>query len=573
MKKIFSILIVFFICSFAFASMQQFYQHDEEVKILSELSRKGGVSMPAFIYPVSGDTLNYFIENSNLDSKLCSEDNNVLKGLVAKFSGETLLVKMSDDFAFDVDLSFAPAFLYYSEKPANKDIKDKADDVDWIVQSNEIPDFLLAEADLKLSDYAFGHFEYGLTADSTFFHRNRFEHNIMILPLSAKVLENGRETDKRRVDNGPYHVYLSTGFSNMNFAIGRMRVSSSNGITGNFGAGDNFLYRNAAVLTLNAWPFTYQYMLNRFDSETSGNNFHTNLSGAEVPWFTMHKATMNLFDNHLNLGVYEAVLSYTTFEPRILSPFILMHNLLTYRNGNENNIFGLEADWTFDFGLGLHAQAVFDQIQLKGETKNKPNAYGLLANAKYTSKLGNGNITCFAEGVYTNPWLYLKAEEDDYATSDQKTEYYKYDLYVGNYIGSLWHSGDDNSNVCSYQDSNYIGYKYGPNTIVADVGAVYRLPSNVASADLMLKISGSKFEKAKSGKHHTPCVAEGKKSEMLIQVRVQDTVEFFNGGLSLTGIAAYQHYSNYKNVKSDTHNDIQTMVSICCRPLKFIKTE
>lgn len=573
MKKLISILIVFFICAFAFAGMQQFYQHDEEVRILSELSRKSGVSMPAYIYPVSGDTLEYFIENSGISQKLNGQDSKLLDEIKTKLQGGKMLVTMSDDFAFDVDLSFAPTFLFYSEEPANKDIKDKADDVDWIVKSNDIPDFLLAEADLKLSDYAFGHFEYGLTADSTFFHRNRFEHNMMILPISERVFENGRETDKRRVDNGPYHAYLSTGFSNMNLAIGRMRVSSSNGITGNLGVGDNFLYRNAAVFTLNAWPFTYQYMLNRFDSETIGNDYHTNLSGAEVPWFTMHKATMNLFDNHFNLGVYEAVLSYSTFEPRIFSPFILMHNLLTYRNGNENNIFGFEADWTFDFGLGLHAQAVFDQIQLKGETEDKPNAFGLLANAKYTAKLGNGNITCFAEGVYTNPWLYLKAEKDDYASDEQKTEYYKYDMYVGNYFGTLWHSGDDNGNVNSYQDSNYLGYKYGPNTILADVGAVFRLPNNTASADIMIKVSGYKYEKALSGKHHTPCVPTGKKSEVLFQVRAQDTVGLFNGGLSLTGIAAYQHYSNYKNVKSDTHNDLQTMVSICFRPLKFIKTK
>ncbi len=572
-KKTVLCIVLTCICSMAFASMQQFYQHDEKVRILAELCRKSGVSMPAYIYPVSGDTLNYFIENADLSSKMNEDDKESLAELKSKFSGDKLLVNMSEDFAFDVELTAAPTFLISSEKMDYRDIKDKADDVDWIVKANDIPDFLLAEADLKLSKYAFGHFEYGFTTDSTFFHRNQFEHNILINPISSKVLRNGKEISKGRVDNGPYHAYLSIGADNMNLAIGRMRVSSSNGITGNLGVGDNFLFREAMIFTLNAWPFTYQYMLNRFDAELDDSYSQSNESGVAVPWFAMHKATMNLLDNHLNIGVYEAVLSYSEFEPRVLSPFILMHNLLTYRNGNENNLFGVELDWSFDFGLDVHAQAVFDQIQLKGETEEKPDAFGFLANAKYTAKLGKGSITCFAEGVYTNPWLYLRAEKDNYSDDTQKGEYYKYDLIAGNYFGTLWAQNPGSSKAVSYQDSHYLGYGFGPNTILGDAGIVYRLPLNIASADFMVKCSGYEYKSAKSGKHHSPCVESGDKAEVLLQIRVQDTMSFFDGGLSLTGIAAYQHYFNYKNKGSDSHNDVQTMVSVGVRPLKFIKTK
>ena len=365
-----------------------------------------------------------------------------------------------------------------------------------------------------------------------------------------------------------------------------MRVSSGSGVTGNLSIGDNFMYRETFKLTVNALPFTYELLINTFSHESTcsddivqnnkeayskvRNYNHTPQLAVDRPVVVIHKATFNLFDK-LNLGLYEAILENSTvspFDPQVLNPFMIMHNWVSFRY-TTNNWFGFDFEFAPAKGWSINLQGMFDQIQQKDEQgKASPNIYAFLLNVKNTTRFEQFKLNTYAEVVYTSPGMYLKPPKGtDYPGNPES---YLADLVVGNY--QMW---------CNGEDTSYLGYKYGPNTVVGALGAEFVMKNNTARVDLLYKASGDKglFNGGVSdvapvgvqyhGAMSPFCYEEGNVPQHLVRVALSDTVRLYDGVLEISGGVAFQQYFNYKfqsNVKS---SDIQLQLAVKFSPLAF----
>ena len=582
MKKLWIIICLFFVSFSVFATQKLYTANSTEVKTLQSLYREAGISMPGFIYPASGDVLINAIDKTGLSAKLSAEGLKELDSLLKEFRGENLGIKVSDDFAASLKVSLTPELFYSSQLEEEYDEDDQGiiqdgPRRDWIVPYNEIKPALQAQADLKMTDYAFGHFEYELSRLIGAYHHNYFTHNLPYVSYDGYMSDEENQT-------WPWNVYLSAGTGKISAAVGRMRVSSGSGVTGNLSIGDNFMYRETFKLTINSLPFTYEMLINTFSPEgeiVQGNmelesavkdfNLTPQLDKAR-PVVVIHKATFNLL-NKVNIGLYEAILDYTTaspFDPQIFNPFSLMHNWISFRY-NTINWFGFDLDYAFLPGWSLNLQGMFDQIQQSDEqTKGTPNIYGFLFNVKNSTRIKGLKLNSYAEFAYTSPGMYLKpGEGKDY---QQNPEYYKVDLVTGNY--QMW---------CSGEDVSYLGYKYGPNTFVFAFGGELITENNTLRLDFMYKTNGDKGLFVDGDYHgdYSPygiethgavsphCFKEGNVAQKLVRIAVSDTAVLFDGVIELSGGIAFQQYFNYKFQSGVKSSDVQAQLAVKINPLSF----
>lgn len=133
--------------------------------------------------------------------------------------------------------------------------------------------------------------------------------------------------------------------------------------------------------------------------------------------------------------------STTAFDLRFFYPFMISHNYNNYTNDlaktsfdEANNIMNLGLEIALGGGVSLTGQAVLDQADSFGESKNEmPSAYGLLANLSWAAVTKSGSYEVWIEGVYTNPYLYLNGKYDT------ETGYHDYNLdYIVGYTRSSW---------------------------------------------------------------------------------------------------------------------------------------
>lgn len=583
-KKVLLTAIVFcLVLASVFATQQLYNQTSKEVKTLDSLFREVGMTMPGLIYPASGDMLIRIIEKTNLEAKLSEDGLKELEILIREFKGENLGLKISDDFSASLKVALTPE-IFFNSKPEDRDVEIIGPDTtrlvvtgqrrDWVVPYNEIKPAVSAKADLKMTSYVFGHFEYELSAILSSYHKRNLELNIPYMWYAD---------EKRLVEENqtwPWNTYLAGGTGLFGIAVGRMRVSSGSGVTGNLSIGDNFMYRETFKLSVNPYPFTYELLINTFSHEGSfvkGNNEivstkfqNLNLTpelNEDRPLVVIHKATFNLLDK-INIGLYEAILDYTTaspFDPQILNPFSLMHNWISFRY-NTNNWFGFDVDYAFLPGWSLNLQGMFDQIQQSDEqSKGSPNIYGFLLNVKNSTRINKYKLNTYAELAYTSPGMYLKQDgEKDY---QDNPEHWEVDLITGNY--QMW---------CSGEDVSYLGYKFGPNTIAVAVGGELVSENNTVRLDILYKANGDKglfvddvapYGKETHGLLSPHCYTEGNVPQHMVRIAVSDTAVLFDGVLEISGGIAFQHYFNYKFQSGVGSSDVQAQIAFKFSPLSF----
>jgi len=231
---------------------------------------------------------------------------------------------------------------------------------------------------------------------------------------------------------------------------------------------------------------------------------------------------------------------------------MIFHNLHTYHRGNTNNFFGLEFDWNITKHLTFHSQVLIDQLQIHTEAGTTvPNAYGVLANLKYSLPCGPGHLTLYGEYVYTNPALYLKPD-------DGSDTHYRYDLIVGN---RMW---EDSM-------SSYLGYVHGPNTVLGLVGVNYLTASTVAEMRIQFKATGDtglyRDDECPTGDGAlgsiSPwCNDPTKVPEYMLQVMIEAKTELRGELVSVHAGAAYQHYWNYENLHSRLMDNLELKFGI-----------
>jgi hypothetical protein len=253
----------------------------------------------------------------------------------------------------------------------------------------------------------------------------------------------------------PRTAYLSTGFTLkgeacINFQIGRTGLSIGNTQTDSIVLSDKFETDGYAQLSFFSPGFRYTGDVAQVDV----NQF-----------LYLHRIDLHPF-KRIQIGLLEGTFVDAPFEFRFLNPLMIMHSFGAwegYGSYNETTDDGSSKDYpggsracayfgiTFDLAIakysrlyGLYAQ---NEIQTFWETQDTygrtiPDSFGfqLGEETKLPSKAG-GHWIIGIEGVYTNPWLYIKQDPD------WSLFHSRYDELTGKYVNT------------------WIGSQFGPDTI------------------------------------------------------------------------------------------------------------
>jgi hypothetical protein len=374
----------------------------------------------------------------------------------------------------------------------------------------------------------------------------------------------------------PHKAYFSAGYDRFSFIIGRDRMSAGNGFTGNLTIGDNFYFQDFAKASLLYPYFSYNLTISAFDSNEgtmakAENSLDFSRWDDYHPEVLNHRLSINFF-NKATLTLTEGVMNYTNNAAgtvKMLNPFNILHNQFTFRNHRINNYFAVELDVAICQGLALHAQFIGDQIQLPFESVDTtPNSYGLLLNLAYSFSLKESLATVYLEGVYTSPTLYLK--DDKQANGDQ--------IYGPDDTVAYDHRHTDlifGNKMTGYDDFQYMGYKYGPDTIAVATG--FELVSEKSSfkSYVLFMVQGeNRINKDSKDVPRAPVLGEEESKFIFTPYVTGDHVPqytvicYANYETSLTkylavraGIAMDNRW-NYENVKGTNYLNIEMILSV-----------
>ncbi|MDD4007198.1 MAG: hypothetical protein PHO44_04390 [Sphaerochaetaceae bacterium] len=556
MKRLIVISTILFTgCLFILsAHMEVFAQDSEEIRLLNSLYRIAGIERPSIIYPASGDTIRYFIDSSGLRDHLPSEMRQMLDDLALNFGGDSMLFKKGD-LGADLAIPLSLAFQGFIPKP---------EELAYLRSDGSLFDrlpLISLDFNFAMTDLAFGQFRLDISKRSGTYNNN-LDTNLMI---NSGIMQNL-----------PLAAYLSIGTKNINLFAGRRKVSAGRGITGNMALGDNFLYRDVVKLSLHAFPLSYELLFNSFDPEIDSNcRFGWADSDVFHPQIVIHRISASLFSK-LTLTLYEGLLSWSNsgmVDPKLINPFMALHDLFTFFNGKTNNFLGFEADISLPHGLSFHAEGIMDQLQMQKEkgdesnpTKDEPDAFGLLASMQWSGHSGKNMLLLYIESAYTSPSLYLKR---DFKQGTDLIHHYQTDLIVGN---------NQHEDV---PDVSYIGYKYGPNTIACESGVEYSSFNDYnahltclfrATGDTGLGRATDKMDSAFAGKLSPWCSVIANKPEYLLQFTVGGRRLFKNGTFSIGADISLQNFWNYRNSKDTGKTITQFSLSASFDPMTLLSS-
>lgn len=589
MKKIHLALVVLSIaCSTLPATnLQKTYTtRDQTYLMVDRLCRQAGVLGPSRFSPVTGRMLQLAldrIDRNVLEDAQRAEYDRLMKEITAP---TTIFSEQYMKFALPLTINLQFNIADYKEFDYSKETFDRRNEV-AIPYHLELP---------ALSCYPQLFFGNNVYLESDFTLGNNGHHMFESSFGWLLTYYNGwrffqTDTVTSFVPEQPLHAGASIGNDYISFIIGRYPHNVGAGRSGNLIIGDNFNYQEISTLSFFSDHFAYNISVTRFDQQmvpdTQGNpsstatGYDTIFSRQEFTgdqqFRVVHRFDLNLFDK-LGIAIDFGTIYHSTygFDMRFFYPFVLNHNYFNYDNTLEkkyfdeaNNILGISVEYAITNGLTISAQYAMDQVKLPHELDSEvPDAFGVLANIKYTARLEKGSLDTWLEGVYTNPFIYLNGKKDSNGAID-----YNLDYIVGYHARAM-------------ADYGYSGYVYGPDSIVLTLGGEFIPDSRKwkAGIDLLYKIQGRKrlrqrvdgFGKtiidmsdsvlSPDSSGHTP-TGGIENAEHLLQTNLFGSYSL-DTGIDLYGMLALGVYWNYDNVK-DADTRFKPLATIGIRFQKF----
>lgn len=484
MKKTLSILAVLTVCIFCIFADQITYRRDsEEVQTYYELRHLCSSQGPDPVFPITGSQLLNLVKELD-SSKLGSYGRELYENLVQQLESPKHDFSYKDSW-LDLELPF-----YATLRGRTSDTYIDGLMSDYLLfdmQSTKSGHGM--DAKLAIGENFAGRFNFCLQLkDSEHFRNQKFLFISPFFPF--------KETDE---DHKPFNTYASVGNDKLNLIVGRDRTSAGNGKTGNIAFGDNFIYQDFAKFSAVSYPFSYDLTVYEFDNQGT-SNFDMRPICHDEPFQVVvsHRFSVALA-KFINVSAYESVLTYgDSFSViKAINPFQVLHNTYAFRHSSNNNFCGAEINASiknFDVSLNI----MLDQWQFPGEIDNQggpgeiaPNALALQLNTTGVWEFDKGILQAYAEGVYTSPVCYLK----EIKGKDKNGVYwYKQDLLVGN-------------NYANFGNVEFLGYKYGPDTIAIGLGSSYKESKWNISTDLLF------MERGSYGKRHDMIIFGNSKTQ------------------------------------------------------------
>ncbi|MBR1583241.1 MAG: hypothetical protein IJ663_05810 [Spirochaetales bacterium] len=282
----------------------------------------------------------------------------------------------------------------------------------------------------------------------------------------------------------PHRAFAAFGGNGWSFEAGRDRLSWGAGKTGNVVLSDNLPYHDMVRATAYGEKFKYTYLIsffpekqNYYDTDaghpgysgTGYNNSTVRMDG--LFFYAAHRFEFRLFKDKVGLALTEGLMYASptnNIEFPALSPMYFMHN--AFMSKNSNSTLALELDWTIARGLNVYGQILVDQGRMPGfesisgriEEGESPDGNAYLVGAKYVTGASKGVLTINPEFAYVSPFCYLR--DSGY------TDSYGMD-YVGAIKSRLYAYEERDVHTDVLYEDYVIGYKYGPDCMVANLDA------------------------------------------------------------------------------------------------------
>ncbi len=497
MKKAIAILLVLFCLMPAFSvvtesNRQEIYPVDSPVYDAMEyLYISTGLALPSTTGPWSAAELDMMLKR--IDVSKLDQSEKAVYDYIASELGHSPRLNPDDIFGLDIGMEVRGDFHVHTNKDdfTNPDLwANWGKFGDW-----NIPEPLLAfplETWIGNNIYGYSSFSFGVNrsllslCDGTdnltkevIYNPSYYTTNILFVPPTQMSDLNL---------NIPYRAFGSIGGPWWNISIGRDKLSWGPGVSGNLTVGDQVPYHNNARFTAFSNSFKYTFSMSSFlhPNNYIGDKIYDEYGNVieEVPehffdpYFSMTEKRTGLkmfiahrlewrIINKINMALTESIMYQSDngeFDFMVLSPTAIFHNY--YIRSNANSLLSFEIDYTPIDHLNIYGAVVIDEFRLPGEFDiNKagpPSAAGYQLGAKTSWAVGKGMFYASLEGVYTDPWLYLRDDGETYGSKE-----YGINFIVANPEFA-------NSGRANY-DLDFLGYRYGNDAIVANLNAGYKV--------------------------------------------------------------------------------------------------
>lgn len=344
---------------------------------------------------------------------------------------------------------------------------------DWmhpIVSENPLLT-MFAETWIGSAGYAYGELSLGFTSPVASIESDGHNSKAPDLRYSSHFATNVPFLSPGSLSMSfPYRGLISIGTSHWNLLAGRDVARWGTGKTGNLMIGGNLPFNDMVRLTAYTDWFKYTFLLSFFPHPINIGKAH--ISSIEGLQFLMaHRFEFRFWQDKVSLVLQESIMYQSedgTLDPRILNPLLLFHNY--YIGANANSLAGLELDFTPIPGLNLYFQFVMDDVAVLGEPVQpakdaSPNAFGYMLGIRGMIPQGSGYWYGTLEGVYTDPFLYLRERAGNKA--------YGYLDYVG-----VVREFDATAGSQTRYLRKYITYQYGGDAAVGDLSFGYCAPAS-----------------------------------------------------------------------------------------------
>lgn len=441
--------------------LDSFVYADLEALFISQ-----GLSQPSTTKPWSKDEVGFFLEKLNT-----TQFSEVEREL---YDGIRLTI---DEQKKVTSLGFQASLETYIHTNTDAFITED----DWVYSYSQRKPLISLPIDISLGSF-YGFLDLSLSnrnfdeVDSDITDGISDLYGQMVLTTNLPFQWKGSED--QYLDAGiPYRAFLAVGGSGWFFQVGRERLSWGPGVSGNFMIGSHLQYHNQARLTAYRDSFTYSFLTSFFPhpNEIWDNNASSGqareLQGLKM--FMAHRFEWRLLNDTLGIVLSEGIMYQHkdgVLDLRVLNPLMIYHNY--YIRQNANSLASLEIDYALRKGLNMYGQIAVDELSFGSieqnlpDDKKHPNGLAFMAGIKHARPIRQGILYAHLEGVYTDPYLYLRSIEGNTPHTEP------YDTL--NYIVALrrWNSDE------VFYDQTYLGYRYGGDAIVLEGSLGFRVPGD-----------------------------------------------------------------------------------------------
>jgi hypothetical protein len=430
---------------------------------LSTLFVSQGLSLPSTAGPWSGDELLFFSEKLDTGS-LSEAEQRIYDHIIAALTADKKPVSATVRASLE-------AYLHTNTK-------DFTTQDDWVYSYLDRNALISIPVELSLGPW-YGYVDVSLVNRNIDARDNPAVNGVSSLygtrifttNLPIQFPSEGLQIDS----NIPYYAALAVGGGGWSIETGRQQLSWGPGYSGNFLLGSHVQYHNMARLSAYRGNFKYGFVTSFFPHPDEIWGTAPSGQGREIKglkMFLAHRFEFRLFKDRLGLAINESIMYQNKegIDLRVLNPMMLYHNY--FIRSNANSLATLEMDWALSKGWNLYGQIAVDELSfgsaewnLADEEKH-PNGLAFMLGSSYAHVAEQGIVTAHIEGVYTDPYLYLRSIHGD---ADQAS-----DADNLNFVIAIRRWLPDKV----IYDQEYMGYRYGGDAIVLDSGVEYRSFSN-----------------------------------------------------------------------------------------------